>query len=261
MKEILEEITLNQNGYNNKFKRKPKNPIKFKLQLNKEQKEAKAIILHNDITVLDGKTGSGKTLLACQIALDQYFTKQVETIYIIRSTVSKEDLGFLPGDLYDKMEPWLQPIVGNLYLLYDKQKIDKMFSDGVIQIVPIGYMRGRTFTDAFIIVDECQNITDEQLEMILCRLGYYSKMVLCGDESQNDFKRKSDSGFGDLISLHNLIKGFGHFNLKTNHRHPIVDAILIGYKQIRQARLDNKAQYISYFIYNDYKLLCYLFDI
>jgi len=221
---------------NNKTKRKPKNPIKFDVQLNEEQKQAKDLILKNAITILTGKAGSGKTLLACQCALDEYFTRQVERIVIVRSTVSKEDIGYLPGDLYEKMEPWMQPIIGNMHLLTKKDKVDTMLKDGVISIVPIAFMRGRTFVDSFIIVDEAQNVTDEQLEMILSRLGKGSRMILCGDENQNDFKRKTDSGFNELIEMVNSVPELGMYQLQKNHRHSVVDAILSEYHKKRLAK-------------------------
>ena len=114
-----------------------KNPIKFRLQLNEEQKEAKAKILNNTLTLLAGKAGSGKTMLACQIALDGLFRKEYEKIIITRPTVSKEDIGFLPGDLREKMDPWVQPIYQNMYALYNKEKIEKCIEDGKIEIVPV----------------------------------------------------------------------------------------------------------------------------
>ena len=152
-----------------KEKRKPKGEIKFKLSLNEEQKEAKQVILDNPVTLIKGMAGSGKTLLACQIALDMVFKREMEKIIITRPTVSKEEIGFLPGDLKEKMDPWLAPIYSNLYLLYDKEKIDKMVADNQIEIVPFAFMRGRTFPNCFVIVDECQNITHSQTEMMLGR--------------------------------------------------------------------------------------------
>ena len=125
------------NDYNDPIfieKRKPKNPIRFKINLNEEQKEAKNIILDNPITLLKGIAGSGKTLLACQIALDLLFRKDIEKIVITRPTVAREEIGFLPGDIKEKLDPWLSPIYTNLYLLYDKEKIDKLIADGTIEI-------------------------------------------------------------------------------------------------------------------------------
>ena len=124
-------------------KRKPKNPIKFKIELNQEQKEAKSKILENTVTLLAGSAGSGKTLLACQIALEKLFMKEVEKIIITRPTVSKEEIGFLPGDLREKMDPWVQPIYQNMYALYDRVKIEKHIQEGDIEIVPVSFMRGR----------------------------------------------------------------------------------------------------------------------
>ena len=118
-----------------KEKRKPKNPIKFQLQLNEEQKLAKALIVENPVVVLKGMAGSGKTLVAVQAALDMLFCKEVEKIIITRPTVAKEELGFLPGDLKEKMDPWLAPIYHNLYMLYGKEKIDREIEYGHIEIV------------------------------------------------------------------------------------------------------------------------------
>ena len=147
-----------------KEKRIVKNPIKFKLQLNDEQKEAKAKILENTLTLLAGKAGSGKTLLACQVALDGLMRRQYDKIIITRPTVSKEEIGFLPGDLREKMDPWIQPIYQNMYALYNKEKIEKFIEEGKIEIVPLAFMRGRTFLNSCIIVDEAQNVTHEQME-------------------------------------------------------------------------------------------------
>jgi len=216
-----------------KEKRKPKNPITFKITLNEEQKTAKQLILENPITLLKGMAGSGKTLVACQVALDMIFKKEVERIIITRPTVAKEDIGFLPGDLKEKMDPWLAPIYANLYMLYDKDKIDKMVKDNIIEIVPFAFMRGRTFPNAFVIVDECQNITHGQTEMMLGRLGRGGKMVFCGDITQTDLKTKKDSGIGFFTRLEENIKGVKVFTLKTNHRHEIVEPILKLYSEYR----------------------------
>jgi phosphate starvation-inducible PhoH-like protein len=216
-----------------KEKRKPKNPITFKITLNEEQKSAKQLILENPVTLLKGMAGSGKTLVACQVALDMVFKKDVERIIITRPTVAKEEIGFLPGDLKEKMDPWLAPIYANLYMLYDKEKIDKMIRDNVIEIVPFAFMRGRTFPNSFVIVDECQNITHGQTEMILGRLGKGGKMVFCGDITQTDLKTKKDSGIGFFTRLEENIKGVKIFTLKTNHRHEIVEPILKLYSDYR----------------------------
>jgi phosphate starvation-inducible PhoH-like protein len=214
-------------------KKKPRNPIKFKLELNEEQKTAKALIYENPVVLIKGMAGSGKTLVACQAALDMIFKKDVERIIITRPTVAKEDIGFLPGDLKEKMDPWLAPIYANLYMLYDKERIDKMVKDNVIEIVPFAFMRGRTFPNSFVIVDECQNITHSQTEMILGRLGKGGKMVFCGDLTQTDLKSKRDSGIGFFVKLEEDIKGVKVTTLKTNHRHEIVEPILKVYENYK----------------------------
>ena len=224
---------MNNNEEVFKEKRKPKGEIKFKLSLNEEQKEAKQIILNNPVVLLKGMAGSGKTLLACQIALDMVFKREMEKIIITRPTVSKEEIGFLPGDLKEKMDPWLAPIYSNLYLLYDKDKIDKMVQENQIEIVPFAFMRGRTFPNCFVIVDECQNITGPQTEMMLGRLGKGGKIVFCGDLAQVDLKSKKDSGIGFFPCLEERIKGVRIITLKKNHRHEIVEDILKVYDEFR----------------------------
>jgi phosphate starvation-inducible PhoH-like protein len=214
-----------------KQKRKPKNPIKFKITLNEEQREAKALILENPVNVLRGAAGSGKTLLAVQIALDLLFTREIEKIVITRPTVAKEDIGFLPGDLKEKMDPWLAPIYSNLYMLYEKEKIDQLIKEEIIEILPFPFMRGRTLVDACVIVDEAQNVTMNQMEMALGRLGIGSKMMICGDTSQIDLKNKKESGLDFLNLLGSRIDGVKVINLKQNHRHPIVPEILQVYKE------------------------------
>ena len=200
-----------------------KNPIKFKVQLNDEQKEAKQLILDNTITLLAGQAGSGKTLLACQVALDGLIRRIYQKVIITRPTVSKEDIGFLPGDLREKMDPWVQPIYQNFFTLYDKAKVEKFIKDGLIEIVPVSFMRGRTFLDSCVIVDEAQNVTHEQMEMIVTRLGLRSKMMICGDQHQTDLKKKSDSGFKFLYKASRKIKNLEAITLTSNHRNEIVE--------------------------------------
>ena len=214
-------------------KRRPKKPIKFNVQLNDEQKIAKAKIIESPITVLRGMAGSGKTLVATQVALDMLFTKQVERIIITRPTVSKEDIGFLPGDIREKMDPWLAPIYHNLHMLYSKDKIAKELDNGNIEIVPFAFMRGRTFLKAFVIVDEAQNVTHNQMETVIGRLGKGSKMVICGDLAQIDLKDKRETGFSFLSRIEESVGGFSVSTLLQNHRHEIVSPILKVYQTFR----------------------------
>ena len=208
-----------------------KNPIKFKISLNEEQKEAKQKILDNTLTLLAGRAGSGKTLLACQVALDGLIRRHYSKIIITRPTVSKEEIGFLPGDLREKMDPWIQPIYQNMYALYDKVKVEKLIEDGKIEIVPLAFMRGRTFLDSCIIVDEAQNVTHEQMEMISTRIGLRSKMIICGDDHQVDLKSKRESGFRFLYSAARRVKNMCSITLMQNHRDPIVDSLIEIYEE------------------------------
>lgn len=214
-------------------KRKPKGPIKFNVTLNEEQKRVKATILSSPVTVIKGQAGSGKTLVAAQAGLDLFFQKEVEKIIITRPTVSKEEIGFLPGDIKEKMDPWLAPIYHNLYLLYNKEKIDKELELGNIEIVPFAFLRGRTFVNSFVIVDEAQNVTHSQMEAVLGRLGKNSKMVICGDMSQIDLANKRESGFSFLARVEEHVPGFKVESLKQNHRHDIVPPILEVYQTFR----------------------------
>lgn len=214
-------------------KRRPKKPIKFNVQLNDEQKQAKSLIIENPITMLKGMAGSGKTLVATQVALDMLFTNQVEKIIITRPTVAKEEIGFLPGDIREKMDPWLAPIYHNLFMLYSEEKVRKEMDNGKIEIVPFAFMRGRTFVNSFVIVDEAQNVTHNQMETVIGRLGKGSKMVICGDMAQIDLKDKRETGFSFLARLEENVQGFKTASLEYNHRHEIVAPILEVYKTFR----------------------------
>lgn len=210
----------------NKQKTPPKNPVKFSITLSDEQREAKAKIIETPFNIIIGKAGSGKTLLAVQIALDQFFKRQVNKIIITRPTVGTEDNGFLPGSESEKMEPWLVPIRSNMRKVYNKPDIlEKMEKEENIELVSLTHFRGRTFDNAVCIVDEFQNLTKEQFKMVLSRLGKDSIMILCGDKHQIDLKYKNDSAVHDVPK----IKESKHVNeiiLKDNHRHEALDEIL-----------------------------------
>ena len=172
---------------NGSAKRKPKNPIKFSVQLNEEQKQAKDVILNSKITVIKGQAGSGKSLVAAQVALDLLFRREVEKVILTRPAVtSGEDIGFLPGSKEDKLAPYTAAIYDNMYRLYNKEKIDKCVLDGQIEVIPLAFMRGRNLSNCCVVVDEGQNITHRQMELLLGRICNGTKMIVCGDVQQID---------------------------------------------------------------------------
>ncbi len=212
-------------------KKSPKNPIKFLIPLNEEQKQAKSIILDNKITVLKGQAGSGKSMLATQIALDLLFRKEIERIILTRPAVtSGEDIGFLPGTKEDKLAPYTAAIYDNMYRLYYKEKIDKELIDGPIEVIPLAFMRGRNLSNCLVVVDEAQNITNRQMELLLGRICVGTKMIVCGDAAQIDLKDRKMSGFHFICTNFKEVPGFEVVTLKTNHRDPIVENILEIYK-------------------------------
>tara|TARA_R110000803_G_scaffold28574_1_gene65946 strand:+ start:458 stop:1123 length:666 start_codon:yes stop_codon:yes gene_type:complete len=210
----------------NTDKTPPKGSIKFSLSLSEEQKLAKAEILNHPYNFIIGKAGSGKTLLACQVALDQFFKRRFNKIIITRPTISTEDNGFLPGDEREKMEPWLIPIKSNMRKVYNKPVIlEKMESDEQIELVSLAHFRGRTFDNAVVIVDEFQNLTRSQLAMAIGRLGKDSKMIFCGDSYQIDLKDKNYSAYHDMAKLTNS-KYVYKTVLEESHRHEAIDDLL-----------------------------------
>ena len=210
----------------NKSKSPPKGSVKFTLTLSPEQKIAKTEILKYPFNFIVGKAGSGKTLLAVQVALDQFFKKQINKIVITRPTVATEDNGFLPGSEKEKMEPWLVPIRSNMKKIYNKpDKLEGMEKDESIELVSLAHFRGRTFDNAIVIVDEFQNLTRSQLAMAIGRLGKDSKMIFCGDSYQMDLKDKNYSAYHDMAKLVNS-KFVYKCILQDNHRHESIDELL-----------------------------------
>lgn len=210
----------------NKQKQAPKTEVRFDITLSNEQKNAKSIILQHPFNFLLGKAGSGKTMVAVQIALDMFFKREINKIIITRPTVSTEDNGFLPGTLAEKMEEWLVPIRSNMRKVYNKPEIlEKMEREENIELVSLSHFRGRTFDDCVCIVDEFQNLTKQQLQMVLSRLGKDSKMILCGDKYQIDLKYKNDSAIHDVPKL-KASKFVSEIILTENHRHEALEEIL-----------------------------------
>jgi phosphate starvation-inducible protein PhoH and related proteins len=200
--------------------------VNFDISLNDEQVLAKERILSNPFNFLEGKAGSGKTLLAVQIALDKLFKREVSKIVITRPTVGTEDNGFLPGTFEEKMEPWMVPIRDNMRKVYNHpDKLTKMELEGVIELVSLSHFRGRTFENAVCIIDEFQNLTKQQLIMALGRLGKNSVMIFCGDEQQIDLKFNNDSAI-HVVPKIQLSEFVHRTKLLENHRHPAVNEVL-----------------------------------
>ena len=203
----------------------PKGSVRFSLSLSPEQKSSKQAILHHPYNFIVGKAGSGKTLLACQIALDMFFKRMINKIIITRPTVSTEDNGFLPGSEKEKMEPWLVPIRSNMRKIYNKPLIlDKMEKEESIELVSLAHFRGRTFENSIIIVDEFQNLTRSQFRMALGRLGKESTMIFCGDNQQIDLKDKNYSAIHDLPKIDDSQYVYKRI-LQDNHRHEAIDEV------------------------------------
>jgi len=188
---------------------------------------------HTSIVLAIGPAGTGKTMLAVQYGIKLFQEGLVEKIVVTRPAVSvDEDLGFLPGTLNEKMAPWTRPIFDVLSEYYQKKDIEKMLEEGVIEISPLAYMRGRTFKNAYIIADEMQNATVNQMKMLLTRLGEGSKMVVTGDLAQAD--RLSDNGLIDFCNLLESKEYLEHidivrFDARDIERHNAVKEVLAVY--------------------------------
>ncbi len=187
----------------------------------------------NDIVFGIGPGGTGKTFLAVTLALVSLFEKQISRIVLTRPAVEAgERLGFLPGDIEEKINPYLRPLYDALYFLLDNEKIHRYMEEGIIEIAPLAFMRGRTLSDSFIILDEAQNTTSEQMKMFLTRIGMRSKAVITGDVTQIDLPFGRNSG---LVEAHNILKGvdglaFCFFNEKDVVRHHLVRLIIKAYQ-------------------------------
>lgn len=210
----------------NKLKKPPRSDIRFSISLSEEQKRAKEEIINHAYSFIVGKAGSGKTLLAVQIALDMHFKRQFNKIVITRPTVATEDNGFLPGSEKEKMEPWLVPIVSNMKKVYNKEdKIQKMMDAGDIELVSLAHFRGRTFDSSVVIIDEFQNLSKSQFNMALGRLGKDSIMIFCGDYQQIDLRDENYSAIHELAKIKDSDFVYKCI-LQDNHRHPAVDDVL-----------------------------------
>ena len=191
-------------------------------------------IRNNDIVFGIGPGGTGKTFLAVAMALTYLLEKSVTRIVLTRPAVEAgERLGFLPGDIEEKINPYLRPLYDALHILLDSDKISRYMEDGVIEIAPLAFMRGRTLNDAFIILDEAQNTTSEQMKMFLTRIGMRSKAVITGDVTQIDLPFGRSSGLVEARSILGEIEGlaFCHFNENDVVRHHLVRLIIKAYQR------------------------------
>ncbi|MXZ13404.1 MAG: PhoH family protein [Candidatus Dadabacteria bacterium] len=193
-------------------------------------------IRRNDMVFGIGPAGTGKTYLAMAMAVSAFTNKKVNRIVLARPAVEAgEKLGFLPGDLQEKVNPYLRPLFDALYDMMEFEKANRLIEKNMIEIVPIAYMRGRTLNDAFIILDEAQNTTAIQMKMFLTRLGFGSKAVITGDITQIDLAREQNSGLIEAMNILSGIKGidFVHFSKTDVIRHPLVMKIIDAYEKIK----------------------------
>ena len=191
-------------------------------------------INNNDIVFGIGPAGTGKTYLAMAAAVRAFKSKEVKRIILTRPAVEAgENLGFLPGDLQNKVDPYLRPLYDALFEILGHDTYNNLFEKGLIEVAPLAYMRGRTLDSAFVILDEAQNTTNEQMKMFLTRLGYGSKAIITGDVTQIDLPRGKQSGLKTVLRILAGVKGIGITYLNKNDivRHPLVQRIIDAYEK------------------------------
>jgi len=209
-----------------------KTPKKSVIPRSERQKDYVRALKESDIIISAGPAGTGKTFLAVAVALTMLLDKKIERIILSRPAVEAgERLGFLPGDMREKVDPYLRPLYDSLYDLLDFEKIQKKIEVGDIEIAPLAFMRGRTLKNSFAILDEAQNATDTQIKMFLTRIGENSKIVINGDPSQIDLPNKSQSGLNRSKKLLGHLKEISvvDFDHKDVVRHPLVSKIVKAY--------------------------------
>jgi phosphate starvation-inducible PhoH-like protein len=191
-------------------------------------------IRKHDIVIGIGPAGTGKTYLAMAMAINAFLKKQVSRIVLARPAIEAgEKLGFLPGDMFEKVNPYLRPLYDALYDMMEAEKAARLIERGIIEIAPLAFMRGRTLNDSFIILDEAQNTTSEQMKMYLTRLGFNSKTVITGDVTQIDLPQGKNSGLVEIIRILEGVKeiSFVFFSEKDVVRHKLVQEIIKAYER------------------------------
>ncbi|OLR64293.1 PhoH family protein [Peptoniphilus porci] len=191
-------------------------------------------INNSDIVFGIGPAGTGKTYLAMAAAVRAFKSKEVNRIILTRPAVEAgENLGFLPGDLQNKVDPYLRPLYDALFEILGHDTYNNLFEKGLIEVAPLAYMRGRTLDSAFVILDEAQNTTNEQMKMFLTRLGYGSKAIITGDVTQIDLPHGKQSGLKTVLKILAGVKGIGITYLNKNDivRHPLVQRIIDAYEK------------------------------
>jgi len=209
-----------------------KTPKKSVIPRSEQQKKYVRALRQSDITISAGPAGTGKTFLAVAVALTMLLEKRIERIILSRPAVEAgERLGFLPGDMKEKVDPYLRPLYDSLYDLLDFEKIQKRIEIGDIEVAPLAFMRGRTLKNSFAILDEAQNATDTQIKMFLTRIGENSKIVINGDPSQVDLPNKNLSGLNRSKKILGNLKEISivDFDHSDVVRHPLVSKIVKAY--------------------------------
>jgi phosphate starvation-inducible PhoH-like protein len=205
--------------------RERKNEIKYAVQLNDEQKEAKRLIIENQIVIITGRAGCGKSLVSAQTALDFMFKKQIDEIMVTRAAIEVgKSLGFLPGNMNEKFDPYLEAFIENFSKCYGPEKIDAILAEGKVKSYPIQFIRGKTI-DNVLIVEEAQNTTKHEMLAILTRLVKTGKIIINGDNEQKDI-RDEFNGLSYAIELSKQIPDIKWIKLKENHRSDLVGKIL-----------------------------------
>lgn len=200
-------------------------------------------IKENDVVFGIGPAGTGKTYLAVAMAIRAFKNKEVNRIILTRPAVEAgESLGFLPGDLQDKVDPYLRPLYDALFEIFGFDTYENLLEKGVIEVAPLAYMRGRTLDNSFVILDEAQNTTYEQMKMFLTRLGYGSKAIITGDITQIDLPRGKNSGLKSASKILRDVKGIGFMEFSSIDvvRHPLVQRIINAYEEADKKREERK---------------------